>query len=450
MHIHWHEGLFLQPHHLQLMQRRLQVDVRTGRSLFSPHPYGIIEARLSADELADKRIRFERLRAILPSGQEVQYPEEANLPGLSLEAELARSGSVELLLAAPLWIPNRANSFRTGEPADPRNKLLYIPEERREVADENTGENPQPVYFRKVNARVVVKGEDLADMESIPLMRVVRATGEAAGQPRQDPEYVPPSVFLRSSSVLHNLVRDLVAQLNASRNDLQSKLATGGLGMETKLELTMRLTTLNRVCGRLPAVIEEGQLPPFEVYLQLRELLGELLALSPAKNAFACEPYRHEDSLPCFRELDRKIREEIRVSKGREPLKVAFAGEPGLLLAKLEAQHFEQATGYYLGVKTRMERSRLANYLKDANRFKFMPESMKEVAVLGVELQEETSPPLDLPSQGDLHYFRVRPDSQAKRWDRIKAEQAVALVWNNSEFDLTEANFTLYMTLPGG
>jgi type VI secretion system ImpJ/VasE family protein len=450
MHIHWHEGLFLQPHHLQLMQRRLQVEVRNARLLFSPHGYGLIDARLSADDLADKRIRFERLRAIMPSGQEVLYPEEASLPALNLEAELARAGSLELLLAVPLWIPNRANSFRTGEPADPRNKLLYIPEERREVADENTGENPQPVYFRKVNARVVLKGEDLADMESIPLMRVVRATGEAAGQPRQDPEYVPPCVFLRSSSVVHNLMRDLVAQLNASRSDLQSKLATGGLGMETKLELTIRLAALNRACSRLPVVVEEGLIAPFEIYLQLRELLGELLALSPAKNAFACEPYRHDDALPCFRELDRKIREEIRVSKGREPLKVVFAGSPGLLLAQLEAQHLEQATGYYLGVKTRMERSRLANYLKDPNKFKFMPESMKEVAVLGVELQEEGSPPLDLPSQGDLHYFRLRPDSQPRRWEMVKTQKAVALVWNNAELDLSEATFTLYMTLPGG
>jgi type VI secretion system protein ImpJ len=256
--------------------------------------------------------------------------------------------------------------------------------------------------------------------------------------------------LLASSSVLHNLMRELVAQLSASRADLQSKLATGGLGMETKWELTLRLTTLNRFCGRLQPVVDAGMISPSEVYLQLRELLGELLALSPAKNAFACEPYKHDDALPCFRELDRKIRDEIRVSKGREPLKVVFSGSPGLLRASLDDAHFQQATGYYLGVKTRIERSRLAMYLKDPNKFKFMPESMKDVAVLGVELQEENTPPLDLPSQGDLHYFRVVPDSNARRWEAVKAEKAVALVWSNSDFDLSEAGFTLYMTLPGG
>ena len=33
MQIHWHEGLFLQPHHLQFMQRRLLLEMRAARAL---------------------------------------------------------------------------------------------------------------------------------------------------------------------------------------------------------------------------------------------------------------------------------------------------------------------------------------------------------------------------------------------------------------------------------
>ncbi|MCU0788945.1 MAG: type VI secretion system baseplate subunit TssK [Verrucomicrobia bacterium] len=450
MHVHWHEGLFLQPHHLQNMQRCLQQEFRSSRTLLTPFHHGVIESRVSQDDLADGRVRFERLRAIMPSGVEVRYPEDAELPALPIKAELARgSGTMELLLAIPLWTKNRANAFRPGEPVDPRVKLLYVPSEVRDVADENTGENPQPIYFRKVNARIVLKDEDVSDMEVLPLMRIVRATGEDSGRPRLDPEFVPPCVFLNSSPTLHNLMRDLLAQLNASRNDVQSRLSTGGLGMEVKWELTLRLQTLNRFCASLPGFIEPGQIPPFVIHQLLRELLGELLALNPQKDAFACAPYSHEDVLPCFRELDRKIRAEIRVKGTIEPMKVLFSGSPGGMLAQLEQQHFDKATGYYLGIKTRIERSKLAIYVKDPNKFKLMPQSMKNVAVLGVALQEEGSPPLDLPSQGDLHYFRLQPDSNARRWDAIKAEKAMALVWNNSDLDLSDASFTLYMTLPG-
>src|ERR1700759_1315787 len=127
MHVHWHEGLFLQPHHLQLMQRELQTDVRAARSLLTPYCYGVVESKLSYDDLADGRIRFEHLRAIMPSGQEVFFPENANLPALDIKAELARGGAgMEILLVVPLYTRGRANSFRQGDQADPRIKLLYI------------------------------------------------------------------------------------------------------------------------------------------------------------------------------------------------------------------------------------------------------------------------------------------------------------------------------------
>lgn len=451
MHVHWHEGLFLQPHHLQIMQHRLLVDVRAARSLLTPHCYGVMEARLVQDDLADGRVRFERLRVIMPSGQEVIFPEDANLPALDIKAELVRtSGPLELFLAVPLWAKRRANSFRPGEQADSRIKLLYMPEEAREVTDENSGENPQSVHFRKVNARVVFKSEDLADMEYIPLLRVIRASGEDLGKPRQDPDFVAPSLLLKSSPVLHDLMRELTAQLNASREQLRVKVTTGGLGLEVKWELTLRLKTLNRFCSSLPSIVEEGSVTPFAMYLQLRELLGELLALNPEKGVFDCEPYNHLDPLRSFKELDRKIRGGIVVSRATEPLKVAFSGSPGLLRATLEAQHLDKPTAYYLGIKTKVERTKLALYLADSNKFKLMPGSMERVAIFGVDIKEENYPPLELPGQNDLHYFRVMPASNQRRWDKIKEEKNISLVWNNSDFDLSDATMTLYMTLPSG
>jgi type VI secretion system protein ImpJ len=449
MHVHWHEGLFLQPHHLQVMQRQMQVDIRAARSVLGPYCYGVIESRLSHDDLADSRIRFERLRAIMPSGQEISFPDDTSLPALDIKTELARgAASVVVLLAVPLWAKNRANSFRQGERPDPRVKLLYIPEESRETADENTGDNPQVIHMRKVNARILLKGEDISDMESLPLLRILRSTGVESGKPQADPEFVPPSLLLRSSPVLHEMMRELVAQLNASRNELRLKVATGGHGLEIKWELTMKLGTLNRSCASLPELVESGVVSPFALYLRLRELLGELLALFPQKTTFDCEPYNHDDPLRSFKELDQKIRDLIPVTKGIPPKTVLFAGSPGLMRAGLEAEDFDKPTGYYLGVTTRADRTKLALYLSDADKFKLMPRSNEQVAIRGLELKEESFPPLDLPAQSNLHYFRLVPSSNQRRWDQIKQDKAMSLVWHNAEFDLNDAKFTLFMTMP--
>lgn len=218
--------------------------------------------------------------------------------------------------------------------------------------------------------------------------------------------------------------------------------------MEVKWELTLRLTVLNRFCASLPSLVEEGQVSPFVIYLQLRELLGELLAVHPEKTTFDCEPYDHQDPLRSLKELDQKIRDMIRVTKGIEPIKVPFAGNPGLLRATLEPQHFEKPSSYFLGVQTRADRTKLALYLGDANKFKMTPRSMEQVAIFGVELKEENFPPLDLPAQSNLYYFRIVPTANQRRWDQIKQDKAISLVWNNADFDLSDAKFTLFMTLP--
>ena len=61
-------------------------------------------------------------------------------------------------------------------------KLLYRTAET-ELPDENTGENPQPMQVRRLNARLMLEDEDTSDMEVLPLLRVVRAAGEESMRP---------------------------------------------------------------------------------------------------------------------------------------------------------------------------------------------------------------------------------------------------------------------------
>src|SRR5258708_20468522 len=90
MKIHWQEGLFLQPHHLQRMQKSVEDEIASERRLSWPYPFGLIEARLSRDELENKRVRFDKLRAIMPSGLEGNYPAGARLPWLDISQAFSK------------------------------------------------------------------------------------------------------------------------------------------------------------------------------------------------------------------------------------------------------------------------------------------------------------------------------------------------------------------------
>ncbi len=450
--IHWHEGLFLQPHHLQRMQKGIHDRLCAERKLNWAYPYGVLEARLSRDELENMRIRFDRLRAVMPSGQVVDYPDHAELPSLDIKQALAKSvAGFKLFLAVPLWQNARANSVKMSAEADTRAKLLYRVSEV-EYTDENTGENPKPVQVRKTNSRLIFEHEDTADLELLPLLRVTRAVGEDVGLPRQDPDFIPACFFLSGSPVLRELVRDLVSQVEASRKELVVQLARGGFSIDqmrgVQFEQVMRLSTLNRFSGRLPSLVLAPNVTPFEMYLDLRELLGELAALHPDKDEFEVASYDHDNPLPVFKELVAKIRSYLRGAVAPSFLKLPFKELNGILTGSFVPEHLTQPNAYFLGIRSKLDPIALGRYVEDGDKFKLMPQSLATRAIRGIALKEERHPPLELPAQSDLHYFRLDRAASERMWQQILTEKAATIRWTGSELDWSGAEFTLFMTIP--
>ena len=450
--IHWHEGLFLQAHHLQRSQKAFVDAISAERRLSWAFPYGVIEARLNPDDLENMRIRFDRLRAIMPSGIEVNYPAEAELPSIDIKQSFATSGGVlNIFLAVPLWFDARANTVESGSATDARAKVLYRLNEV-ECADENSGENPKPLLMRRINARLLLESEDPSDLEVIPLLRVVRATGQEVGLPRQDSEYSGPCIVLNGSPVLMELVRDLASQVEASRKELVIQLTRGGFSLENlrgvQFEQIMRLRTLNRFSARLPSLAEAPNVSPFFMYLELRELLGELTALHPDRDVFDVPAYDHDNPYLGFGELSAKIRSLLRGTVAPTYMKVPFTNVAEIQTAVFEDKHFALPNDYFLGIETKEDPRGLVNLVENPDEFKLMPKSLASRAIRGVLLKEERFVPLELPAKAGLHYFRLLRSTSTRAWDQIQAERAAVIRWPDE--GVSDFQISMYMTLPAG
>ncbi len=69
-----------------------------------------------------------------------------------------------------------------------------------------------------------------------------------------------------------------------------------------------------------------------------------------------------------------------------------------------------------------------------------MPESMAGRAIRGVILKEERFPPLELPAQSNLYYFRLLRGESARSWQQIQSEKSAVVRWTGNEsadYDLT-------------
>ena len=453
--IHWNEGLFLQPHHFQNFQKSL-FDFGVGeRKLSWVYPYGVIEMRLSHDDLENKRVRCERLRAIMPSGLVVDFPDNTDLSTLDISEVFAqRSEGFTVCLAVPLWDSKRANTLDTEQSV--QSKVLYRLEEV-EVRDENTGQNPKPLVLRRINARLILEDEDSTDMEVIPLVKVMPATGDDIGKPKQDPDFAPPCFVIGGSSVLKDLVRDLTSQVEASRKELVVQITRGGFSVDTlrglKLEQMMRLRTLSHYSARLSALMLTPNIAPFTLHTELSALLGELAALYPDRDLFNIAPYNHNSPLPCFQEISEKIRGILKGAVAPSFIKVDFTEEEdpdatkaGIRRATLSDEHFTKPDAYYIAIQTKEDPRTLSTLVQDGSKFKFIAKSYEDRSIRGIKLEEERVPPMELPAHSDLHYYSVVIRDNDRMWDILSKEKEAVIRWQgmaDSDFKIT-----LYMTVP--
>jgi len=449
--VHWHEGLFLQPHHLQTMQRSLIERIAGERQLAWAYPYGLIEWKLSHDALENLLVRFDKLRLVTPSGFELCFPDNADLAPLDIKRAFeASSEAFTVYLALPLWYASRGNTIEQASTQDWQTKRLYRVAEIL-TTDENTGENAQPVLTRRLNARLALDGDDLTDMEKLPLLRITHAAGQAVGLPGVDPTFVPACLTLSGSATLREIVRDLANQLDASRKELVSQ-ARIGFSVDqmrgTQVEQVLRLRTLNRYAARLPHLARVPGITPFAVYLDLRELQAELAALNPAEYSFVTIEYDHDNPVLAFNELSRSIRAMLRGVVEEPTLSLAFVKEARFYSATLTQEHLERPAAYYLAIKTKEDSRKVASIVEDANKFKFMPRSIWNQVIYGVKLQETRNPPTELRPQVGVNYFEVDRNASARMWDRIKTEKAVTVFWPGCE--ASDFELTLQMILPRG
>jgi predicted component of type VI protein secretion system len=174
--------------------------------------------------------------------------------------------------------------------------------------------------------------------------------------------------------------------------------------------------------------------------------MGELAALHPDRDLFETAPYNHDNPYPVFSELAAKIRQLLRGSVAPSFLKVPFTDVNGLLSAVLTDEHLTRPTDYFLGIRTKEDPRTLARLVEDGDRFKLMPQSIAARAIRGVVLKEERFPPLELPAQSGLYFFRLLRGQSVRNWQQVQAEKVAVVRWTGNE--PADYDITLYMTLP--
>ncbi|EMB17079.1 type VI secretion protein, VC_A0114 family [Rhodopirellula europaea 6C] len=450
--VHWHEGLFLRPHHLQAWDRHWQESQAASSRWQNPYSYGLASISINADALALGFFQLDGVRAKMPEGTLVELAVGESTERVDLRAGFAVSGatpstsetsdaahetipvgggdSVDVFLAVPRLQLGVSNVAEGDQAEGARFRQLQI-----HVPDETDGASVEPVLFRRVNAVLKLSTEDLTGYDVLRIARVKRGTvGGAIAE--LDERYVPPLMdcaawsqmrqrFLRPIHDMMMLKIELLSQLVNDRSVRMDAEQPGDL------QRILMLQTLNQAAAVLGVLNQSSGVHPWNAYVELSRVAGGLDLFGETRSLQAIAAYDHDAIGPLFQELRRRIESRI-AAVGQNAYQQRFFIGAGLgMQVSLDPQWLTSDWQCVLGVRRGKLSAAGLDKLLSPGFLDWKMGSARQVETLyskramGLELKPLREVPRVLPSQSDWSFFEI--SGRGPAWTDVLDTGTIAL-----------------------
>ena len=464
--IHWYEGVFLRPHHLQAAQRQMETVVRTALDGIRSFAWGFAELEIAPEPLENFTLRVDRCAVRMKDGTWVRIPDNTEVPPLNFEAALGTGGgAAELFFGIPQMQEVRANSVALENPERTQGNPRYEPHAltRR---DENTGENPQTIYVHRMRGKLFVAGEDMTGYEVVRLGRVKR-TDRPGAVPEIDEVGAGPLLTIQADKGLSTLVTSLTDQVEAKDEVLAREarehrmMFTDGVAANT--EHLLKLHALNESRAVLRAMLQSPLLHPYDLFVALSRLIGHLSVFHDDLVPGTIPPYAHDRPAESLDKVRRRLLVLLDAMRPMAYIERAFArkkderGREGLEV-ELDRAWIDQNLDMYVGLQAEdKDTDELYKHVYATLDMKLASPKrcprIHNIAVRGLRLEVKSVPAGMLPRRQGLHYFRVDkaigPD-RTDYWQECEQERGIRLSIREGQIaGMEQLKPTLYVCLKG-
>jgi type VI secretion system protein ImpJ len=467
--VHWHEGMFLRPHHFQAAQRHLAHRAHLDEKWDHHYDWGLRAVEIDPDALANHRFVVRSLKARLRDGTLVSVPEDGELPPLDLKDAFERDSTPTVSLAVPTLHLGRANVATTSG----GNSARFFTE-TQDLEDENTGANPQPVQVRLLRLKLLASGQDPAGYAVLPIARVEKSA-EADGTPQLDIAYIPPVLACDAWQPLRaGILEQLFDRIGKKQEVLAGQVVTRGIGLDSASPgdrlIVEQLRVLNEAAAQLNVLVYAQGVHPFEAYLHLARLVGQLAIFDRkvGPRAPLLPNYDHDDLGGCYYRLKQYLHNMLDAVVEPEYKARPFVGAGLRMQVHLEPSWLETGWRMFVGVKTSMSAEECVKMLTKPGQLDMKIGSSERVDDIfslggrGLQFAHAPTPPRALPSLPGLIYFQINRESQQEEWQNVRTSLTLAIRLNENRIEgniqgqqvlkiktqagkLTTLEFTLYV-----
>jgi type VI secretion system protein ImpJ len=456
--------MFLRPHHLQGAQRWVATIVNAGFDAMRPYGWGFVRLSIAPEPLENFILRLDECVVRLKDGSWVRIPENTEVAPLGFKNALeAARGPLDVYLGVPQMQEVRANSVSLENPEQVDGSPRYQPHPvvRR---DENTGGNPQMVYVRRMRGCLFAVGDDMTGYETVRIGSVVRSD-RPGSVPELDPLGCGPLLALQSDGGLSRLITSLVDQIEAKDEVLAREarehrmLFTDGVAANT--EHLLKLHALNGLRAQLKALTQCPLLHPYDVFVALAHLVGQLSVFHDDLVPGVLPQYDHDRPGVSFDRLRARIEVLLDAMRPMAYVERRFGrkkdarGHEGLEV-ELDRKWIDENLEMYVALFAQeMEIQELEKYIYSRLNLKLASPSraprIANIAVRGLRLEIKSVPAGTLPRRQGLHYFRIDktigPD-RTDYWRECEQERGIRVSTQEGQLaDFEKFQPTLYVIL---
>lgn len=426
--VHWAEGMFLRPHHMQLAARHREEMLRGEVRRLQPFFWGLLKIDIALDQLENFTFEVRDCEVKLKDGTALSLDSNLRLPARSFKLELDQAGGrMEVWLGVPSWRELDANAFAPGEKVGGQDRRWSV--ETVEALDENTGGNPQVLETRRANGRFFFGEESRDGYECVPIALVERS-GQGKNTPALSAEFIPSVTEIGAWPILENLCQSITNRLEAKHRFLVAQMAEGKMAFDaegaTGWQPLMKLQILGSFLFLFQQLTRIPRIHPFMVYAEFCRLAGELSLFDDTRQPIRIPLYDHDRLGPCFFELTHILEALSEKIVASRYVRVEFMIKEDLLVANLAPEWLAPETEIYLLIETDIEEQELKGRIETMKLG--TPGDiplLKQRRLLGLDLEMLKRVPSGLPAREDYFYFGIEKDGPY--WANVVRDRIVAV-----------------------
>jgi type VI secretion system protein ImpJ len=430
--------MFLRPHHFQAAERYLADQLRRSGRFDVHYNWGLRAIDIDTEALRNYRFEVRRLEARLRDGTLVVCANDTDpLAGLDLRpvmTDLPAGGTADVLVGAPVLQLGRAN-------ADGPAARFRIDAPREPLADENTGQNPRLVEYRRLKLRLFAgRREDTSGYETLPIARLERSA-QVAAPPQLHHWFIPPVLACDAwpglgAGVVGEVYHRVGTMVKQIGQRVREQRITFDSNAPEDRKLFERLRAVNEGYAALGVIARADGVHPFDAYLELCRLAGRLAVFgkNPALPDDELPPYDHDDLGRCFFTVRRFIDELLThdFTQGYEMR--PFVGAGLRMRVGIEPAWLAPAAQVLVGAESPLPPAEATKLLTGKLNMKIgafdRVDEIFRLGLRGLDFVPVPNPPRVLPASPRLTYFQINREDSRDEWEHVARTYTLAVRLN--------------------